>query len=111
LCFDVPTSFLIYIKHNGDDATKGLNTLSVELNTLDVTIYNKENLIENETFNEVKMMYNVSFHAVQAVSAGEKCVLSNQGQSFAIVSKQMRRRQSVNESYVKKEWFCMRSAV
>jgi len=28
---------------------------------------------------------------------GEKCVLSNEGYSFAVVSNQMRRRQSVNE--------------
>jgi len=77
-----------------------LNALSVELNILDVTIYNKENLLENETFNEAKMMYNVTFHAVQAVSVGEKCVLSSQGYSFAIISKQVRRRQSVNESSV-----------
>jgi len=32
-----------------------LNALWVELNILDVTIYNNENLLENETFNEVKM--------------------------------------------------------
>jgi len=42
-------------------------------------------LLENETFNEVKMQCNVAFHAVKAVRVGEKCVLSNQVYSFAII--------------------------
>jgi hypothetical protein len=60
-------------------------------------------LLENETFNGVKMQCNVAFHAVKAVSVGKKCVLSNQGYSCAIISKQICRRQRVNESSVKKK--------
>jgi hypothetical protein len=87
-----------------------LNALSIELNILDVTVYNNKNLLENETFDDVKTLYNITFHAVQAVSVEEKCVLPNQGYSFAIISKLMRRRRRVKESSVKKK-SCIRSAV
>jgi hypothetical protein len=58
-------------------------------------------MLENKTFNELRKLYNVAFHALKAVSVEGIPVLLNQGYSFVITSKQIHCRQSVNKSSVK----------